>query len=84
MVTAMDAVVKPQRIARAFPELRCTFGGRSTVPDISVFTWNRIPRSENDAMQTEVFDESEGQLPVPPFASELRLIVGELFGWLLE
>lgn len=36
--------------SRAFPELRCTFGGRSTVPDISVFTWDRIPRDENGAI----------------------------------
>ena len=27
--------------------LRCTFGGRSIVPDISVFSWERIPRQEN-------------------------------------
>ena len=27
--------------------MRCTFGGRSTVPDIAVFRWNRIPRDEN-------------------------------------
>jgi len=40
-------VLKPQRIARAYPELRCTFGGRSTVPDLAVFTWERIPRDEN-------------------------------------
>ena len=32
---------------RAFPELRCTFGGRSTVPDVTVFTWDRIPRDNN-------------------------------------
>ena len=46
-VPAINSVVKPKRIARAFPELRCTFGGRSTVPDIAVFIWNRIPRDEN-------------------------------------
>jgi Uma2 family endonuclease len=33
----------PQQIAYAFPELRCTFGGRSIVPDIAVFRWDRIP-----------------------------------------
>jgi len=27
----------------ALPELRCTFGGRSVVPDIAVIAWNRIP-----------------------------------------
>ncbi|MBD1940254.1 Uma2 family endonuclease [Microcoleus sp. FACHB-68] len=138
--SAINAILKPKRIARAFSELRCTFGGRSTVPDISVFVWNRIPRDENgeiantfsiapdwtieilspDQSQTkvtknilhclkyetqmgwlidpdeqtvfvycptqqiEVFDELEVQLPMPAFASELQLTVGELFGWLLE
>ncbi|QIR38815.1 Uma2 family endonuclease [Tolypothrix sp. PCC 7910] len=47
LVAAINFVVKPQRIARAFPELRYTFGGRSTVPDIAVFIWSRIPRDEN-------------------------------------
>jgi Uma2 family endonuclease len=140
LVTAINAVVKPQKIARVFPELRCTFGGRSIVPDVSVFVWNRIPRDENGAIanvfsgdpdwmieilypdqsatkvtkkilhslkyetkmcwlidpdeqtifvyksnqQPEVFDEPEEQLPVPSFASQLRLTVGHIFGWLLE
>ena len=46
LAPAINGAVKPQKIARAFAELRCTFGGRSTVPDISVFTWNRIARDE--------------------------------------
>jgi Uma2 family endonuclease len=44
---AINAILKPKRIARAFTELRCTFGERSVIPDISVFTWERIPRDEN-------------------------------------
>jgi Uma2 family endonuclease len=47
LVTAINSVLKPQRLGRSFPELRCTFGGRSIVPDVSVFTWERIPRDEN-------------------------------------
>lgn len=46
LLPAINNVVKPQRIARAFPELRCTFGDHSIVPDIAVFVWNRIPRSD--------------------------------------
>jgi Uma2 family endonuclease len=140
LTAAINAVLKPQRLARAFPELWCTFGGRSTVPDVSVFTWERIPRDQNGEVanifraapdwtieilspdqsqtkvtknilhclrhktqigwlidpdeqtvfvylagrQTEVFDASEEALPVPSFVSELRLTVGDLFGWLLE
>ncbi len=140
MVTTANAALKPNKIARAFPELRCTFGGRSIVPDVSVFLWDRIPRKENggvanrfmlapdwaieilspDQSQTKLikkllhclengtemgwlidpeektifvfqsqqppvaFDEAEQIILVPSFASELRLSVGELFGWLLE
>lgn len=138
--SAVNVVLKPLQIARAFSELRCTFGGRSIVPDVSVFSWSRIPCDENgeisdtfllapdwtieilspEQSQTrvtknilhclkyetqmgwlidpkeqtvfiyspqrllEVFDELGDQLPVPSFASELRLSVGDLFGWLLK
>jgi Uma2 family endonuclease len=40
---AVNQVAEVQQIALAFPELRCTFGGRSIVPDATVFTWQRIP-----------------------------------------
>jgi len=43
---AINGAVKPEKIACAFPELRCTFGGRSIVPDIAVFVWHRIPCDE--------------------------------------
>ena len=41
----INQIVKPQKIAKAFPELRCVFGGLAIVPDIAVFRWERIPRS---------------------------------------
>jgi Uma2 family endonuclease len=47
MAPAINQVGMPKRIARAFTELRCTFGGRSLVPDISVFRWQRIPLDES-------------------------------------
>lgn len=37
LATAINEIAKPQKIAYAFPELRCTFQGRSIVPDIAVF-----------------------------------------------
>ena len=40
---AINRVAKPQKIAIAFPELRCTFGGDAVVPDVTVFRWERIP-----------------------------------------
>ena len=47
MATVVNGVLKPRHIARAFSELRCNFGGRSIIPDVSVFAWSRIPRDEN-------------------------------------
>jgi Uma2 family endonuclease len=51
---AISCVLKPAKIARAFTELRCTFGGRSIVPDSCVFIWERIPRDEKGKL-TNVF-----------------------------
>lgn len=47
LTCAIAEALKPNRIARPFLELRCTFGGQSIVPDIAVFTWDRIPRDVN-------------------------------------
>lgn len=44
LVSAVNGVLKPAKVGRAYPELRCTFGVRSVVPDVTVFSWNRIPR----------------------------------------
>lgn len=41
--SVINRVGKPQKLAYAFPELRCSFDGRSIVPDIAVFEWDRIP-----------------------------------------
>ncbi|UBF25053.1 Uma2 family endonuclease [Kovacikia minuta CCNUW1] len=137
---AVDRPLRDKQIARAFPELRCTFGGRSTVPDVAVFTWDRIPRDENGKVlnsfeippdwtieilspdqsptrvirnilhcldhgtqmgwlidpdeevvfvyfgdrTVRVFDIAEQLLPVPSFATDIQLTVGELFSWLAE
>jgi Uma2 family endonuclease len=40
----INQIAKPQKIAKAFPELRCVFGGLAIIPDITVFRWERIPR----------------------------------------
>ncbi len=137
LVITINHLVEEPQIAQAFPELRCTFGGRSIVPDVAVFTWERIPVDENgdianvfpsapdwtieilspDQNQTKVtnnilhclnhgtrlgwlidpevrgvlvfppgeqprlLDKEDELLPVPDFV-ELRLTVGDLFGWL--
>lgn len=44
--TTINEIGKTKKVALALTELRCTFGERSIVPDISVFTWHRIPKTE--------------------------------------
>jgi Uma2 family endonuclease len=39
----INAFARPIRLARAFPETRATFAGRSYVPDVVVYRWDRIP-----------------------------------------
>lgn len=45
--SAINQVGKSRKLALGLTELRCTFGGRSLVPDIAVFEWSRIPTDEN-------------------------------------
>jgi Uma2 family endonuclease len=39
----INQISEMPKLAYAFPELRCTFDGRSIVPDIAVFEWLNIP-----------------------------------------
>ncbi|MEM9540338.1 MAG: Uma2 family endonuclease [Cyanobacteria bacterium P01_E01_bin.42] len=45
--------VEPKKIAYALPELRCSFGDRSIVPDIAVFRWSRIPFDANEEIPND-------------------------------
>ena len=42
----IDNFAVPRRLARAFTETRVTLAGESTVPDLVVYRWARIPRDE--------------------------------------
>ncbi len=44
---AINHVTENEKIAYAFPELRCTFGSRSIVPDVAVLLWQSIEFDEN-------------------------------------
>ncbi|MEA5593366.1 Uma2 family endonuclease [Rivularia sp. UHCC 0363] len=46
--TKINQAGEPQKLALALSELRCTFAGKSIVPDIAVFEWQRIPLDENN------------------------------------
>lgn len=50
----VDAFAVAKRLARAFPELRVTFAGRSVVPDVAVFRWDRVPVDANGRLRGDV------------------------------
>ncbi|MGB2926813.1 MAG: Uma2 family endonuclease [Limnothrix sp.] len=92
-VPVINAVVKKKRIARAFPELRCTFGDRSVVLDISVFTWDRIPRDENGEIANTFTAAPDWTIEIlSPGQSQTRVTKNILYclkhgsqmGWLID
>ncbi|BAY79960.1 hypothetical protein NIES25_64480 (plasmid) [Nostoc linckia NIES-25] len=42
LINGINEVTEKRQIAYAFPELRCTFGKRSIVPDVAVIRWQQI------------------------------------------
>jgi Uma2 family endonuclease len=49
LIIVLNGALRPA--GRAYPELRCTFGGRSIIPDVSVFRSERIPRTANGGIE---------------------------------
>ncbi len=47
LTNVINNVTEDQKIALALPELRCTFAGKSIVPDVVVLSYEHIPRDEN-------------------------------------
>ncbi|MEM9276455.1 MAG: Uma2 family endonuclease [Cyanobacteria bacterium P01_F01_bin.143] len=92
--TTLNAALQPGQIAWAFSELRCTFGGRSTVPDVCVFAWSRIPCDDNGeiANNIETYPPDWSIEILSPEQSQTRvtknilhcLQCGSQMGWLID
>ena len=55
IVAIINQIAEAENIAYAFPELRCTFGGRSIVPDIAILQWKNILLDEKEEPVDDVF-----------------------------
>lgn len=53
LIMTINEVLNHQKMGFAFPELRCVFGDRAIVPDVSVLQWDRIPLDENGDISDE-------------------------------
>ena len=92
-VTTLNGVLKPSKIGRAYPELRCTFGGRSIVPDVSVFVWSRIPRRADGRVENAFNIAPDWMIEIlSPQQSQTKVIRNMLhslnhgteMGWLVD
>ena len=89
----INQIAKPQKIAKAFPELRCVFGGLAIIPDITVFRWERIPRlpSGRIANRFEIYPDWAIEIlsPDQKYKQVLAKLLhcaeyGTELGWLLD
>ncbi len=89
----LNAALQPEQIAWAFSELRCTFGQRSIIPDISVFTWSRIPCDTNGEIANTIETHPDWTIEIlSPEQSQTRVTKnilhclqhGSQLGWLID
>jgi Uma2 family endonuclease len=99
----INLTLKLPHIARAYPELRCTYpagsrashvyGGRSLVPDVTVFTWERIPREENGKVSNTFLIAPDWTIEIlSPDQSQTKVVRnilhclahGTQMGWLID
>ncbi|NET54530.1 MAG: Uma2 family endonuclease, partial [Merismopedia sp. SIO2A8] len=93
LVSNLNGALKPTKIARAYPELRCTFGDRSIVPAVSVFQWERIPRCADGRVENAFKIAPDWTIEIlSPGQSQTKVIRnilhcldhGAEMGWLLD
>lgn len=93
LVAWINQVALEKEIAHGFTELRCTFGGRSIVPDVTVFSWERIPFDADGEIADDfmIYPDwtieilSSGQMPTKVISNILHCLdYGTQLGWLLD
>jgi Uma2 family endonuclease len=89
----LDRPLSAQNLAQAFPELRCSFGGRSVVPDVSVFTTERIPRDPDGTIANDFLLAPDWTIEIlSPDQSHTKVVKnimhclqhGAVMGWLID
>lgn len=93
LCTGINQVAEHQKIAYAFPELRCTFGDRSIVPDIAIFQWNRIQFTSNGEVPDNFNHHPDWTIEILSPGQNPNKIIGNILhcleygcqlGWLLD
>jgi Uma2 family endonuclease len=93
LVFFINSILRKAGIAIAFPELRCTFGGRSIVPDVVVLRNENIPKDDDGEVANVVTTAPDWVIEVlSPDQSTTKVIKnilhcldnGTEVGWLID
>ncbi|MCF4970369.1 Uma2 family endonuclease [Nostoc sp. CMAA1605] len=77
----------------ALPELRCTFAGRSIVPDIAVVAWNRIPLNDIGEPEDDFREAPDWTIEILSPDQKVNRVIdnilhclrnGSKLGWMLD
>jgi Uma2 family endonuclease len=90
---SINEVVETPQIAYAFPELRCVFGERAIVPDITILTWAHIPFDDRGELVDDIRISPDWTVEIlSPNQSANRVVDNILYciqngcqlGWLID
>ena len=93
LVFFINSILRKAGIAITFPELRCTFGGRSIVPDIVVLEHKNIPKDDDGEIANKVTTAPDWVIEIlSPDQSTTKVIqniihcldCGTQVGWLID
>jgi len=89
----INQIARENKIACAFPELRCTFGNKSIVPDIAVIRWAKIPCDETGKILNRCESYPDWCIEILSPAQSLTQVLNKLLicsregteiGWLIN
>ncbi|MEB3293719.1 MAG: Uma2 family endonuclease [Synechococcales bacterium] len=93
LCAVINEIAEAPKLAYAFPELRCSFGDRSIVPDIAVFQWQHLTFTSTGEIADQVTRSpdwtieilSPEQKPNKVLGNILHCLEhGSLLGWFLD
>lgn len=93
LMDAINTVAEAKRIAYAFPELRCTFGDRSIVPDIAVLRWHRLELDDSGEPLDDVLIAPDWTIEILSPGQSPNRVTGKILyclkqgcqlGWLID
>jgi Uma2 family endonuclease len=93
LIFLINSMLKKAEIAIAFPELRCTIGGRSIVPDVVILEHENIPKDDDGEIANAVTTAPDWVIEIlSPDQSTTKVIAniihcldcGTQIGWLID